>query len=91
MTGFKTLLLWFFTILAILRMNPGHIGHAAVADFQSVPIKDLCVDVAAREVFVNQVQELPSNVSFHMATERWVEPDDLAIALLPASLRFELQ
>ena len=61
--------------------NPAHIIHTAIANFDIVPVEYLLENVLFREMFVNQMKELYAYVGCHMLAERWIEPNDIAIAL----------
>jgi hypothetical protein len=61
---------------------PTHVVHAAVADFDVVPVEYLLEDMVFWEVFVDQMEKLFAYVGCHMFAEWWVVPNYIAFAFV---------
>ena len=61
---------------------PTHVVHAAVADFDVVPVEYLLEGMVFWEVLVDQVEKLFAYVGGHMFAEWWVVPNYIAFVVV---------
>ena len=52
-----------------------YVGHAAVTDFYGFPVENFVELTIGREVGVNQLKKLLSNVGLYCFAERGIEPN----------------
>ena len=70
-----------FSVGLICRDFLLEVGHATVADFHCVPVKDLVKHMIFRKLFVEDLKERSSKIGSHILAERRVIPDDVTAAV----------
>ena len=57
------------------------VGHAAIVEFQSVPVKYFPQFAVRRKRSINEADERSSDVGFDVLVIRWVEPYNISWSL----------
>ena len=69
----------------MLAYDGSHILHSAIAYFNVVLVEKGVIFVLSRKVFRYELEEGFADVSFHVAAERMVIPDNVTLAVSPWS------
>jgi hypothetical protein len=64
--------------MVMSEYNGFDIFHAGVANFDCVAVKDLMKRVGRREMFINQLKEISTDVSSNCFAEGWIKPNDVS-------------
>ena len=67
--------------LVVCFDDSGHVVHAAVADFDVIPVEDLVKYVSFGKMLVDEVEEFVSNISRNMLAKGWVIPYNVSFAI----------